>query len=543
MSKTKKSLFLLAIVVIGISSSAFLLKSNNSDKFKIYFNERLIESKKYYLEEKVDDLSKFSRPNVIVILADDLGQTDISLYGNKLVSTPNIDAIGKQGAIFTEGYISSPVCSPSRAGLITGRYQQRFGHELQPNHRYLKNMLEYFGLKMMPRFKPLTPLKSKEVPMPEERFRQGLPPSEITLAELLKKYDYKTSIVGKWHLGAADFAIPTNRGFDEQYGFYEAFTLYAEKKDTSIISQEIRGDFMDHHEWKTAEGRTGNCAILRNCCERQEEKKYLTDKLTDEAISFVERNKSEPFFLYLPYNAPHAPLQVPKSYYKQFAHIKDPVKRVYAAMIKNMDDQVGRLLHHVDSLGLSENTLIVFLSDNGGAAYNGTTDNAPYRGGKLTNFEGGLKVPFMIQWKGKIKAGTVCTAPVISLDVFATVASAIGIDLPSDRIYDGVNLIPFVNGENKNVPHEKLFWRSDFNKAIRKGDWKLIVNEFTNSNMLYNLKQDSTEKHNLFSKKPELAKELLQDIDKWEEELIKPLWPRVVNYVYKDDEGKYVFAF
>ncbi|MES2621649.1 MAG: sulfatase [Bacteroidota bacterium] len=543
MNKTKKSLFLLSVVVIGISSSAFLLKSNNSDKFKIYFNERLIESKKYYLDEKVSDLSEFKRPNVIVILADDLGQTDISLYGNKLVSTPNIDAIGKQGAVFTEGYISSPVCSPSRAGLITGRYQQRFGHELQPNHRYLKNMLEYYGLKMMPRFRPLSPLKSKEVPMPEERFRQGLPPSEITLAELLKKYDYKTSIIGKWHLGAADFAIPTKRGFDEQYGFYEAFTLYAERKDTSIVNRPIPGDFMDHHEWKTAEGRMGNCAILRNCCEKQEEKKYLTDKLTDEAISFVDRNKSEPFFLYLPYNAPHAPLQVPKSYYKQFAHIKDPVKRVYAAMIKNMDDQVGRLLHHVDSLGLSENTLIIFLSDNGGAAYNGTTDNAPYRGGKLTNFEGGLKVPFMMQWKGKIKPGTTYTHPVISLDVFATVAAAIGIQLPEDRIYDGVNLIPFLNDKNEDVAHEKLFWRSDFNKAIRKGDWKLIVNEFTNTNLLYNLKQDSIEHINLYSKQPARAKEMLADLDKWEEELIKPLWPRVVNYVYKDDEGKYVFAF
>lgn len=526
-----------------LACSAFLLRTTTSDKFKIYFDEKLIAGKKKYLEDKVKDLSKHNRPNIILILADDLGQTDISLYGNKLVSTPNMDAIGKEGATFMEGYISSPVCSPSRAGILTGRYQQRFGHEFQPNHRYLKNMLEYFGFKTLPRFRPLTPLKSKEVPSTEDRLRQGLPPSEITLAELLKKFDYSTAIIGKWHLGAADFAQPCARGFDYQYGFYEAFTMYADERDPTIVSKRVKEDYMDVHEWKTAVGRTGNCAILRNCNECVHEEKYLTDKLTDEAISFVDKNARNPFFLYLPYNAPHAPLQVPKKYYAQFAHIKDPVKRIYAAMIKNLDDQVGRLMHHLDSLGMAENTIIVFLSDNGGAVYNGTTDNAPYRGGKLTNFEGGIKIPFMMKWKGKINTGTVFKEPVISLDIFATVASVIGIDLPTDRKFDGVNLIPYANGEKKSAPHEELFWRSDFNKAVRKGDWKLIVNEFDNVNQLYNLKTDSTEQHNLYSAKPEVANELLKNLDDWENELIKPLWPRVVNYVYKDEQGKYVFAF
>jgi len=265
--------------------------------------------------------------------------------------------------------------------------------------------------------------------------------------------------------------------------------------------------------------------------------------LTDEAISFMERSKSNPFFLYLPYNAPHSPLQAQKKYYRQFSHIKDPVKRAYAAMIKNMDDEVGRLMHYLDSTGLSENTIVFFLSDNGGAVYNGTTDNAPYRGGKLTNFEGGIKIPFMMRWKGKINPGTVFTHPVISLDIFATVASIIGIDLPTDRKFDGVNLFPYASGKKTEAPHQALFWRSDFNKAVRKGDWKLIVNEFDNVNQLYNLKTDSIESHNLYAEKPEKANELLRDLDTWENELIKPLWPRVVNYVYKDDEGKYVFAF
>ena len=540
----KKLLLAITVVtVLLISCSAFLFRSFNTDRYKIFFDQRLIKGKSDYLATHVDDFKKVRRPNVIIILADDLGITDLSSYGNKLVTTPNIDGIGRRGVMFTEGYISSPVCSPSRAGLLTGRYQQRFGHEFQPQQRYLKNMAEYYGFKILPKFKPLSPLKELEVPSTEDRLRQGLPPSEITLAELLKKYDYRTAIIGKWHLGAAEFALPCNRGFDYQYGFYEAFTLYAPRTDTSIESKPIKRDFMDHHEWETAEGRRGNCAILRNCCERQEENKYLTDVLTDEAINFIDKSKDQPFFLYLPYNAPHAPLQVPKSYYRQFANIKDPVKRIYAAMIKCLDDQVGRLLQHVDSLGLDDNTIIVFLSDNGGAAYNGTTDNAPYRGGKLTNFEGGIKVPFMMEYKGRIKPGTKFTQPVISMDIFSTVTAAMGIDLPKDRKYDGVNLIPYVNGDISQAPHEALYWRSDFNKAIRKGDWKLIVNEYDNTNQLYNLKTDSIESHNLYSTKREVANDLLRSLDEWEKDMIKPLWPRVVNYVYRDEKGTYVFAF
>jgi arylsulfatase A-like enzyme len=541
--KSKGKLLILAgFAAVAAVSFGFLHRSLYSDRFKIYFDEKLIEGKTAYLQSKTPPIAK-SRPNIILILADDLGATDLSLYGNKLVTTPNIDGIGKEGVTFTEGYISSPVCSPSRAGLLTGRYQQRFGHEFQPNHRYLKNMAEYYGFKMLPRFKPLTPIKEHEVPPTEERLRQGLPPSEITLAELLKKYDYNTAIIGKWHLGAADFAKPCARGFDYQYGFYEAFTLYAPTDAPDIVNKPLRRDYIDQHEWATAEGRKGNCAILRNCCERQEENKYLTDKLTDEAITFIDKSKNAPFFLYLPYNAPHAPLQVPKKYYDQFSQIEDPVKRIYAAMIKNLDDQVGRLLAHVKEKGMTDNTIIIFLSDNGGAVYNGTTDNAPYRGGKLTNFEGGIRVPFMMKWPGKINAGSVYRQPVISLDIFATIASSLGITLPTDRKYDGVNLIPYVNGDIAQVPHDKLFWRSDFNKAIRKGDWKLIVNEYDNTNQLYNISTDSIESTNLYTTKKEVADELLKDLNDWEKEMIKPLWPRVVNYVYRDEKGKYIFAF
>ncbi len=543
MKNRNKVLFACFLVVFALGTSAFLFKNFESDKFKIYFDEKLIEGKRKFLTEKVVDFSKYTRPNIVIILADDLGQTDISLYGNKLVSTPNIDAIGKQGATFTEGYISSPVCSPSRAGLLTGRYQQRFGHEFQPNHRYLKNMIEYFGFKIMPRFKPLSPIKSKEVPEVEERLRQGLPPSEITLAELLKKYDYTTGIVGKWHLGAADFALPCTRGFDYQYGFYEAFTMYAPVTSPTIVNNPVRSDYMDVHQWHTAAGRKGNCAILRNCCERVEEDNYLTDVLTNEAIAFIDRSKTKPFFLYLPYNAPHSPLQVTKDYYEQFKHIKDPAKRTYAAMIKKLDDDVGRLMNHLKKNGLEENTLVFFLSDNGGAVYNGTTDNAPFRGGKLTNFEGGIRVPFLMKWGSHIQPNTVIHNPVISFDVFATVASVIGLELPTDRKFDGINLLQYTSGQNKVAEQRTLYWRSEFNKAIRKGEWKMMLNEFDGNNFLYQITTDSTEHVNLFYQNPETVKLLTDELNKWENEMIAPLWPRVVNYVYKDEQGKTTFAF
>jgi arylsulfatase A-like enzyme len=532
---------ILLLACFFILTTAFFLGTKESDKFKIYWNEKLIKGKTDYLAEKPEDVSSHERPNVIIILADDLGQTDISLYGGTKVSTPNIDAIGKNGATFSEGYISSPVCSPSRAGLLTGRYQQRFGHEIQPSNRYLKSMIEYYGFKLLPRFRPLSPIKSKEVPEAEERLRQGLPPSEITIADVLKKYDYNTGIIGKWHLGAADFAKPCARGFDYQYGFYEAFTLYAPKSDTSVTDMPVKGDFMDKHQWKEAEGRTGNCAILRNCCERQEENKYLTDKLTDEAIAYIDRSKEKPFFLYLPYNAPHAPLQAQNKYYNQFKNIKDPVKRVYASMIKNLDDEVGRLMNYLKVNGLEENTIIFFLSDNGGAVYNGTTDNFPYRGGKLTNFEGGIRVPFMMQWKGKIQPGAMVSTPVISLDIFKTVANAVGITLPTDRDYDGIDLFQLAN--KTSVPDRALCWRSEFNKGIRKGEWKMLMNEFDKTNVLYNLKTDVRETKNVYAEHPEVVEALQKEFNAWEKNMIQPLWPRVVNYIYKDSLGMNTFAF
>lgn len=528
--------------VAFIFSAGILLAQQNSDSYKIYWDEKLIKGREEFLLQNIQVVHS-QQPNIIIILADDLGQTDISLYGNKQIETPNIDAIGKKGVTFKEAYITSPVCSPSRAGLLTGRYQQRFGHELQMQERYPQSFLQYFIFKILPAFRPVSPIWSKSYPDDEDRMRQGLPPSEITLAEVLKVNGYTTGIIGKWHLGAQDFALPCNRGFDFQYGFNEAFTLYMNVKSPDVVNAKVKDQYMDVYQWRKAKGRTGNCAITRNCCENETPEEYLTERLTTEAIRFMENNRNNPFFLYLPYSAPHAPTQAPKKYYEQFAHVKDHIQRTYLAMIKNFDDQVGRLLHYIDSIGATENTLVFFLSDNGGAAYNGTTDNFPYRGGKLTNFEGGLRVPFMIQWKGKIKEGGVFSQPVISLDIFATACAAANAKLPQDRVYDGTNLMQFVSLESKEKPHEALYWRSDACKAIRKGKWKLCINGISQINSLYDMENDPGETKNIYNHHPAVVSELMEALEKWETQMAKPLWPRAVNYIYKDRLGKQKFAF
>lgn len=530
-----------SIAALFIFSAHTFYAQPSPDPHKIHWDEKLIKGREQFLSQNIPRDSLHQKPNIIIILADDLGQTDLSLYGNKLITTPNIDGIGHNGLTFKEAYITSPVCSPSRAGLLTGRYQQRFGHELQMNDRYPKNILEFLAFKILPTFLPIRPIWSRTIPTDEDRMRQGLPPSEITLAEVLKVNGYATAIIGKWHLGAQDFALPCNRGFDYQYGFNEAYTLYMDTESTEIVNAKVKGQFMDKHQWVTAEGRTGNCAITRNCCEKTEDEDYLTDRLTTEAIQFMERNKQQPFFLYLPYNAPHAPIQATKKYYDQFSHVEDHVQRTYLAMIKNLDDQIGRLMENLDSLHLTENTLIFFLSDNGGAAYNGSSNNYPYRGGKLTNFEGGIRIPFVMQWKSKIPSGIVFNNPVSSLDIFATAAAAASAQLPPDRIYDGVDLTQCL--VNQTPPHPVLYWRSDVCKAIRKGPWKLTINEQSEINSLYNMTEDIREEKNLFGQQPIIAKELSEDLKKWETQMAKPLWPRAVNYIFKDKFGKQKFAF
>lgn len=534
----KRKFWLAFFLLLGILI-AFLLYPLSSSKWEFEFDAEKLAFKNEFLSSLSSPDSVDKRPNIIIILADDLGKTDISLYGSKFVKTPFMDDIGHNGVVCTEGYVTSPICSPSRASMLTGRYQQRFGYEVQPQNRYPKNRLEYYVFKYIMDTGNWIVRPGDSYPTQKAINNQGLPPTEITLSELLQKVGYRTGIIGKWHLGFKnDVFLPHRRGFDYQYGFYEAFSLYADTTDENIVNQH-HTDFTDWYIW--GQGRKGGFAIRRNDT-IIEEKEYITTKIAKEAINFIDRNKQKPFFLYVPFSAPHTPFQVTKEYFDQFAHIQDKNKRVYYAMIKSLDDAIGSILQKLKKEGLEENTIIFFASDNGGAAYTKATDNAPLKGGKISPFEGGLNVPLMIQWKAQIPAGIVYEYPVNVMDFFKTSVDLAGVDLPTDRTYDSVNLIPFLTGNIKTKPHPALYWRSLDCKAIRKEDWKLILNR--GEVILYNLEEDKEESRNLAEEHPDVVTELTQEISNWEKGLIPPLWPHVMDYRFViSKEEEYIFTF
>ena len=527
----KKIIFpILGIILIAL---VFLFWPINTDGTLIQADKKLAEGKKEFLASK-DSSGTGKKSNIIILLADDLGKYDISLYGGKAAPTPQIDALAVSGVTFTNGYVSSPICSPSRAGLLTGRYQERFGHEFQPGDRYPKNNLEYYGFKYLINTDNWKLNKKIEYPNEASIATQGLPQSEITFADLAKRKGYATGIIGKWHLGHNKGFFPLDRGFDYHYGFYQAFSLFSPEDDNPDIINHHHKDFTDKVIW--GQGRVGIGKIRRDTT-IIEEKAYLTEKFADEAETFINKNKTKPFLLYVPFNAPHTPFQVRKKYYDRFPNVKDENKRVYYAMISALDDAVGRIVAKVKKEGIEENTLIVFASDNGGADYTFATTNAPLKGGKFSHFEGGINVPFALSWKGKIKPNTVYNTPVISLDIFSTIAAAIHSKLPADRVYDGVDLVSKVN--KNELAHKDLYWRSGDAKAIRSGDWKLIISGKTHELWLYNLASDKSETTDLAQQNPAKVKELQIALQNWEKGLIKPLWPNLMHYEFDFGKQKY----
>ena len=426
------------------------------------------------------------KPNVIVIVSDDQGYADVGVHGCKDVPTPNIDSIAKNGVRCTNGYVSHPYCSPTRAGLLTGRYQQRFGHEFNPG------------------------------PPTETNPDDGLPVTETTLADRLKAAGYATGVVGKWHLGHAGKLHPLARGFDEFYGFLGGSHTY------------LRAG-------------TGLNAIMRGR-EPVPEKEYLTDAIAREGVTFIERHKDKPFFLYWAFNAVHGPMEATEKYLQRFPDIKDPKRRTYAAMLAALDDGVGRGLDKLRELGLEENTLVVFHSDNGGPESVNASDNGPLNGVKGTAWEGGIRVPFLVQWKGRLPAGTVYEQPVICLDVLPTALAAAGVKASGGAKLDGVDLLPYFRGEKEEPPHAALYWRFGGQMAVRVGDWKLAKpadgmgraggggaasrreKATTEGAKLFNLKDDVGEQTDLAAKHPEKAKELAAVWQKWNAELIDPKW-------------------
>jgi len=513
---SKRALFLWGLVVVLL---IYLFRPINTDATLLKPDEKLLAGKRDYLANTKPSPTD-ERPNIILLFADDLGKFDISLYGGKEVPTPNIDALAASGATLTDGYVTAPICSPSRAGLLTGRYQQRFGHELQPGDRYPGTTLEYLIAKhfiLNDGDWKLNDLKHP-FPSPESQATQGLPQSEITFADLGKSQGYATGIVGKWHLGHTSGFTPLERGFDYHYGFYQAFSLFSPVDAPGIVIQR-HTDATDKFIWEL--GRVGTGQIRRDNTVL-DEKEYLTEKFAEEAEGFIEKNKEKPFLLYVPFNAPHTPFQVPQSYYERFPDVKDNNKRVYYAMISALDDAVGRIVQKVRAAGLEEKTLFIFTSDNGGAAYTHATNNAPLKGGKLSHFEGGINVPFVVSWKGKIAPNTQYHHPVNTLDIFSTIAANIHAPLPADRTYDGVDLVEKIGS---NTPaHEALFWRSGTSKAVRRGDWKLVISGQSDKRWLYDLANDKAESKDLAGANPEKVKELEAALAEWEKGLVAPLW-------------------
>jgi arylsulfatase A-like enzyme len=455
--------------------------------------------------------SRAPRPNVVLILVDDLGYGELGCQGNRQIPTPHIDSLARHGVRFTQGYVTASFCAPSRAGLMTGRYQTRFGHEGNPTGRY-----------------NLDP-------------KAGLPPSERTLADQLRAAGYATGLVGKWHLGGTEEHHPMRRGFDEFYGFlheghfyvpppYRNVVSFLRKRDIPPESRPYVGAGNLYHHWLNNWDEPPydeNNPILRGTRPVVEET-YLTDALTREAVAFIERHKQRPFFLYLAYNAVHSPLQAADAYMDRFAQIENMHRRVFAAMLANLDDGVGAVLAKLREHDLEERTLIFFLSDNGGMTAELTSRNDPLRGGKGTMYEGGIRVPFLAQWKGRLPAGKVFDRAAISLDVFATASAAAGIELPNDRIIDGVDLLPYLDGRADGPPHETLYWRMNRVAALRHGDWKLVIQQPLDPARrrveLFDLAADLPESDDLALRRPEKLRELLA---RWEElngEMVPPVW-------------------
>ena len=456
------------------------------------------------------------QPNVIVLFADDLGYGELSCQGNPEIPTPHIDSIANNGVRFTSGYVAGPNCSPSRAGLLTGRIPTRFGYEFNPTG----------ALNEEPGF--------------------GLPPGEITIAEALHDGGYTTGLIGKWHQGGTAKYHPFRHGFDEFFGFtheghyfvpppYGGVTTLLRRKTLpgGIQGKQAEKHWIGkkgllYHTWHSDEpDYDANNPIVRGG-QPVEESEYLTDALTREAVDFIDRHDDKPFFLYLAYNAVHSPLQGADGYMKKFAHIEDIHRRIFAAMLANMDDSVGSVLGQLRKSGLEENTIVFFLSDNGGPTKELTSSNLPLRGSKGQMYEGAIRVPFMMQWKGEIPSGQVYHKPVSSFDIFATAAAnSAGVTAPKQ--VEGVDLIPYLTGKNNGVPHETLFWRQGGKTALRHGDWKLVrmgkrlVAGKANWE-LYDLSKDLSEENNLAASQPERLAKLIEIWETQNSEMSEPLF-------------------
>ncbi|MCY1163786.1 MAG: sulfatase [Pseudomonadota bacterium] len=464
-------------------------------------------------------------PNIIVILADDMGFNDVTTYGGGYaqqgVPTPNIDSIARDGVRFDQGYAGAAVCTVSRAALMTGRYPWRFGVEFTPTPGAMARVAGELY------FNPNSP---HQVIVDDQKARAaknfndlGMPASEQTVAELLKARGYHNIHIGKWHLGSTPEMRPNNQGFDESL-FMES-GLYLPEKDANVVNAKQDFDPIDKFLWPNM--RFG---VSYNGGKWFEPSKYLTDYFTDEAVTAIKRNKNQPFFMYLAHWGVHTPLQASKADYDALANIPDHRRRVYAAMVKSVDRSVGRVLQTLRDEGLDDNTIVIFTSDNGAPGYIGIPDvNKPYRGWKLTQFEGGVRVPYVAKWPGHIPAGTRYQQPVSNIDILPTVVAAAGGSLPTDRVIDGVNLLPFLGRNAAPQPQRPLFWRDGPYRTVQDKGWKLIVSEKPKKDWLFDLSKDPTEKTNLAATQPQKLAELKAELQAHHAKMPPPLWPSFIE--------------
>lgn len=464
--------------------------------------------------------SKDRPPNIVLIVADDLGFNDVSHTGGidgGRVKTPNIDRIASEGVDFTTAYAGSPTCAPSRASIMTGRYPTRYGYEFTPTAKNFMRIVTQLRQKNQQLHHSVY-FPEREQGQPEMA-ALGLPTNEITLARVLGKAGYHTVHIGKWHLGDAPQFRPTAHGFDESLALPFGAAMFLPESDPKVINAESPIDPLDRFIWAAHPW-----GVHFNGGELFAPKGYLTDYFTDEAVKVIERNRNQPFFLYLAYNAPHTPLQATRADYDALADIKDHRLRVYAAMVRALDRGIGRVMQALEAQGVADNTLVIFTSDNGGTHTVGFKNiNAPYRGWKATYFEGGVRVPLYMRWPKGFAAGRF-EAPSSHLDIFATAAAAAGASVPADRVIDGVNLLPFVRGEVTGRPHQTLHWRTDHYFAIRDGDWKMQVSDRPEKVWLYDLASDPLERVNVADREPSRVASLRTALDAFDRAQVPPIW-------------------
>ncbi|SDE57423.1 sulfatase [Cellulophaga baltica] len=418
------------------------------------------------------------QPNIIILFADDAGYADFGFQGSTEMKTPNLDKLAQQGVTFTQGYVTDATCGPSRAGLITGKYQQRFGYEEINVPGYMSENSKFLADDM------------------------GLPLDQVTIADCLKKLGYKTAMYGKWHLGDADRFHPTKRGFDEFYGFRGGARSYFGYEEVSSA----------HHDTKMERG-FGNF---------EEPQRYVTDALADEAIAFMRKNKKNPFFIYLAFNAVHTPMEATEEDMNAFPDLTGKRKEL-AAMTLALDRACGKVLNKLKELGLDKNTIVVFSNDNGGPTDKNASLNLPLSGTKSNHLEGGIRVPFVISWPKELKKGSRYNYPISTLDLLPTFYAAGGGNVSELKDVDGVNLIPYINNEIKERPHQTLFWKKEVRLAFREGDWKLI--RFADRPAeLYDLSTDIGEQTDLATTHPERVKSMFKKMFEWESTLERPLW-------------------